>query len=278
MSERPNSPAPAQIVFKDVVKRFGETLIIDHLSLSIPQGQKVALIGPSGSGKSTVLRLIKGLEAYQHGSIEVAGSLVSQKHRSWHWPGRRPATVHRVGMVFQQFNLFPHLTVLENIAEAPQRVLGLSPEQARDRAREYLEKVGLSHKADAWPGKLSGGQQQRVAIARALAMRPQVLLFDEVTSALDPELVAEVLAVIRVIAHEQQTTMLLVTHEMGFARDIADRVLFMESGRIVADGTPQEILINPVNERTRRFLNRVERRDTETLAEWPPAVPRHAAH
>lgn len=276
MSEHSNSPAPAQIVLKDVVKRFGETLIIDHLSLSIQQGQKVALIGPSGSGKSTVLRLIKGLEAYQHGSIEVAGSPVSPKRSGWHWPGRRPATVHRVGMVFQQFNLFPHLTVLENVAEAPQRVLGLSPEQARACAREYLEKVGLSHKADAWPGKLSGGQQQRVAIARALAMRPQVLLFDEVTSALDPELVAEVLAVIRVIAHEQQTTMLLVTHEMGFARDIADRVLFMESGRIVADGTPQEILINPLNERTRRFLNRVERRDTETLAEWPSAAPRRA--
>jgi len=270
MPEQSFHSAPAQIVLRDVVKDFGRNRIIDHLNLSIPQRQKVALIGPSGSGKSTVLRLIKGLESYQHGSIEVAGVSVPEKRRGWHWPGAgKPATVHRVGMVFQQFNLFPHLSVLENITEAPLRVLKVSEEEARARALAYLDMVGLRHKADAWPGKLSGGQQQRVAIARALAMRPQVMLFDEVTSALDPELVAEVLAVIRTIAHEQQTTMLLVTHEMGFARDIADRVLFMEGGRIVADGTPQEILVNPVNERTRRFLNVVERRDTsQPLAEW----------
>jgi polar amino acid transport system ATP-binding protein len=262
MPEVSNDQAPAHIVLKDVVKEFGHTRIIDHLDLSIAQGQKVALIGPSGSGKSTVLRLIKGLESYQSGSIEVAGVAVPEKRSTWHWPGRRrPATVHRVGMVFQQFNLFPHLTVLENITEAPLRVLKLNPIDARERALAYLDKVGLSHKANAYPGKLSGGQQQRVAIARALAMRPQVLLFDEVTSALDPELVSEVLAVIRDIAREQQTTMLLVTHEMNFARDIADRVLFMEGGRIVADGTPEQILVNPDNERTRRFLNVVERRE-----------------
>jgi polar amino acid transport system ATP-binding protein len=254
-------PAAPQIVLKQVVKNFGRTRVIDHLDLSIVQGQKVALIGPSGSGKSTVLRLIKGLESYQQGRIEVAGSPVPPQTSGWRWPGTKKApVVHRVGMVFQQFNLFPHLTVQENITEAPFRVLKLSRDEALERAHEYLRRVGLSHKADAYPSQLSGGQQQRVAIARALAMRPQVMLFDEVTSALDPELVGEVLAVIRTIAHEQQMTMLLVTHEMKFAQDIADRVLFMEAGKIVADGTPREILIDPDNERTRRFLNRVEQR------------------
>jgi polar amino acid transport system ATP-binding protein len=253
--------APAQIALKQVVKSYGATRVIDHLDLSIVQGQKVALIGPSGSGKSTVLRLIKGLESYQHGSIEVDGAAVPGKPPGWRWPGtKRAPVIHRVGMVFQQFNLFPHLTVQENITEAPFRVLKLSREEAQERAHQYLGLVGLSHKADAYPSQLSGGQQQRVAIARALAMRPQVMLFDEVTSALDPELVGEVLAVIRTIAHEQQMTMLLVTHEMKFAQDIADRVLFMEAGRIVADGSPEEILVDPNNERTRRFLNRVEQR------------------
>jgi polar amino acid transport system ATP-binding protein len=257
----PLPDAPPQIILKQVVKNFGSTRVIDHLDLSIPQGQKVALIGPSGSGKSTVLRLIKGLETYQQGSIEVAGAPVPNKQSGWRWPGTNKApVVHRVGMVFQQFNLFPHLTVQENITEAPFRVLKLSREEALARAEEYLKLVGLSHKADAYPGQLSGGQQQRVAIARALAMRPQVMLFDEVTSALDPELVGEVLAVIRSIAHAQQMTMLLVTHEMKFAQDIADRVLFMEGGKIVADGTPERILANPDNERTRRFLNLVEQR------------------
>ncbi|MCH5518863.1 amino acid ABC transporter ATP-binding protein [Pseudomonas syringae] len=251
----------AQIQLKHVVKDFGRNRIIDHLDLSIPQGQKVALIGPSGSGKSTVLRLIKGLENYQQGSIEVAGETVPARASGWRWPGARKAPVeHRVGMVFQQFNLFPHLTVQENVTEAPLRVLTLTREEALERAHQYLGLVGLAHKADAYPSQLSGGQQQRVAIARALAMRPQVMLFDEVTSALDPELVGEVLAVIRSIAHEFQMTMLLVTHEMKFAQDIADRVLFMEGGRIVADGTPSEILLNPQNERTRRFLQRVEQR------------------
>jgi len=253
--------APAQIRLTQVVKHFGATRVIDHLDLSIPQGQKVALIGPSGSGKSTVLRLIKGLESYEQGRIEVDGVAVTAKSSGWRWPGSKKAPVeHRVGMVFQQFNLFPHLTVRENITEAPLQVLKVSREEALDRAHAYLAMVGLSHKADAYPAQLSGGQQQRVAIARALAMRPKVMLFDEVTSALDPELVGEVLEVIRTIAHEQQVTMLLVTHEMKFAQDIADRVLFMEAGRIVADGTPRQILVEPDNERTRRFLNRVEQR------------------
>jgi polar amino acid transport system ATP-binding protein len=253
--------ASPQIVLDGVVKQFGDNRVIDHLNLSIPHGQKVALIGPSGSGKSTVLRLIKGLETYQQGRIEVAGAAVPARSSGWRWPGSKQApVVHRVGMVFQQFNLFPHLTVQENVTEAPFRVLKLSREEALARADEYLGLVGLSHKADAYPSQLSGGQQQRVAIARALAMRPQVMLFDEVTSALDPELVGEVLAVIRAIAHERQMTMLLVTHEMKFAQDIADRVLFMEAGKVVADGTPEQILVNPQNERTRRFLNVVEQR------------------
>lgn len=253
--------ASPQIVLNGVVKQFGANRVIDHLDLSIPQGQKVALIGPSGSGKSTVLRLIKGLEPYQQGRIEVAGAAVPAPARGWRWPGTKKApVVHRVGMVFQQFNLFPHLTVQENVTEAPLRVLKLDRNEALARAHDYLNLVGLGHKADAYPAQLSGGQQQRVAIARALAMRPQVMLFDEVTSALDPELVGEVLAVIRAIAHEQQMTMLLVTHEMKFAQDIADRVLFMEAGKIVADGTPEEILVHPENERTRRFLNVVEQR------------------
>ncbi|WP_263262198.1 amino acid ABC transporter ATP-binding protein [Pseudomonas sp. RIT-PI-S] len=251
-------PSTPHIVLKDVVKAFGNTRVLDRLSLSIPLGQKVALIGPSGSGKSTVLRLIKGLERYQAGSIEVAGEPVPARRGGWRWPGSpRPAFVHRVGMVFQQFNLFPHLTVLENITEAPLRVLRLTAEEARARALSYLDQVGLVGKANAYPGQLSGGQQQRVAIARALAMHPQVLLFDEVTSALDPELVGEVLAVIRAIADEQRTTMLLVTHEMTFARDVADRVLFMEGGKIIADGTPEQILVAPTNTRTQRFLRAV---------------------
>lgn len=259
--ERLPQMATAQIQLRQVVKDFGATRVIDHLDLSIPQGQKVALIGPSGSGKSTVLRLIKGLETYQHGSIEVAGATVPARKGGWRWPGSNtPPVVHRVGMVFQQFNLFPHLTVRENITEAPLQVLKISREEAQDRAAHYLGLVGLGHKADVYPSQLSGGQQQRVAIARVLAMRPQVMLFDEVTSALDPELVGEVLAVIRTIAHEEQMTMLLVTHEMKFAQDIADRVLFMEGGKIVADGSPEDILVNPDNERTRRFLNRVEQR------------------
>ncbi|KAA8715925.1 amino acid ABC transporter ATP-binding protein [Pseudomonas cannabina] len=259
-----NAALPAtevQIQLRQVVKDFGRNRVIDHLDLSIPQGQKVALIGPSGSGKSTVLRLIKGLESYQQGRIEVAGEAVPAQASRWRWPGSRKAPViHRVGMVFQQFNLFPHLTVQENITEAPLRVLRLARDEALERAHQYLRLVGLAHKADAYPSQLSGGQQQRVAIARALAMRPQIMLFDEVTSALDPELVGEVLAVIRSIAHEFQMTMLLVTHEMKFAQDIADRVLFVEGGRIVADGSASEILLNPENERTRRFLQLVEQR------------------
>lgn len=249
------SPQPVQITLSQVVKNYGDTRVLDHLDLSIPAGQKVALIGPSGSGKSTILRLIKGLETFSSGQINIAGQAVNARGSAGSLFRRRPATTHVVGMVFQHFNLFPHLTVEQNITEAPLRVLKVSVEEARARAHHYLQLVGLSHKANVWPATLSGGQQQRVAIARALAMRPKVMLFDEVTSALDPELVSEVLGVIRHIAHEQQMTMLLVTHEMNFARDVADRVIFMEQGKIVDDGVPQDILVTPRHARTRQFLN-----------------------
>lgn len=235
-------------------KYYGDHHVLKGIDLSVEEGQVVAIIGRSGSGKSTLLRTLNGLESINDGVIEVDGEYLDAARADLR------TLRQKVGMVFQQFNLFPHLTVQENVTEAPLRVLRLTREEALARAHQYLGLVGLAHKADAYPSQLSGGQQQRVAIARALAMRPQVMLFDEVTSALDPELVGEVLAVIRSIAHEFQMTMLLVTHEMKFAQDIADRVLFMEGGRIVADGTPSEILLNPQDERTRRFLQLVEQR------------------
>ncbi|AHF79195.1 Amino acid ABC transporter ATP-binding protein (plasmid) [Sodalis praecaptivus] len=242
------------ISFAQVVKDYAETRVLDHLNLAIPAGQKVALIGPSGSGKSTILRLIKGLEAVSSGTVMIEGETVAADRGRRRWFSRRPVR-HQVGMVFQHFNLFPHLTVEQNIMEAPRQVLRLSVDEARARAHDYLQIVGLAHKAQAWPATLSGGQQQRVAIARALAMQPRIMLFDEVTSALDPELVGEVLNVIRNIAHERNMTLCLVTHEMSFARDVADRVLFMEKGKIVDDGSPDTVLISPRHPRTRQFLN-----------------------
>ncbi|XBS71704.1 amino acid ABC transporter ATP-binding protein [Acerihabitans sp. KWT182] len=242
------------ISLRQVVKDYGDVRVLDHLNLAIPEGEKVALIGPSGSGKSTVLRLIKGLESASNGTVAIDGERVGAGRRAHRWFSRKPVP-HQVGMVFQHFNLFPHLTVEQNIMEAPLRVLKLDLAEARRRAHYYLQMVGLAHKAPAWPATLSGGQQQRVAIARALAMRPRIMLFDEVTSALDPEAVGEVLKVIRDMAQGHKMTMLLVTHEMSFARDVADRVLFMEKGKIIDDGTPQQVLVNPLNPRTRQFLN-----------------------
>ena len=248
-----HSPETPLITLNNVVKYYGETQVLDNLSLTIPAGQKVALIGPSGSGKSTILRLIKGLETPTEGSVLVNGHPVGRNNR-FRWFSSQPVR-HEVGMVFQHFNLFPHLSVLQNVIEAPISVLRLSREEAIARGHHYLNLVGLGHKAQAWPATLSGGQQQRVAIARALAMHPRIMLFDEVTSALDPELVGEVLHVIRDIAHSQNMTMLLVTHEMSFARDVADRVLFMEKGKVADDGTPEQVLVNPTHARTRQFLN-----------------------
>ncbi|HEX7390852.1 MAG TPA: ectoine/hydroxyectoine ABC transporter ATP-binding protein EhuA, partial [Acidiphilium sp.] len=228
-----------------------------NFDFHVTRGEKVTLIGPSGSGKSTVLRILMTLEPFQEGSVEIDGI-------SYHEEGgkgrlraseRHLRTIRaRVGMVFQSFNLFPHMTVLRNLTEAPVAVLGLSKKEAVERAIGLLEMVGMAEKRDSYPGQLSGGQQQRVAIARALAMRPSVLLFDEPTSALDPQLVGEVQSVIRSLAREHDLTMLLVTHEMRFAREISDRVCFFDKGRVVEQGEPSEIFEAPRQERTREFL------------------------
>jgi polar amino acid transport system ATP-binding protein len=231
---------------------------LDDFNLEVTPGEKLAIIGPSGSGKSTILRLLMGLEPYQSGRILISGRLLpsEQESRSLRRQ-RQPAQGHDVGMVFQHFNLFPHMTAIENVMEAPVRVLKLSSADARRRALDLFEKVGLSGRDDAYPAQLSGGEQQRVAIARALAMQPKILLFDEVTSALDPELVGGVLAVLRKLAAESGVTMLVVTHEMAFARDVSDRVLFMDKGKIVEQGPPSVMFSSPRQERTKTFLSEI---------------------
>jgi polar amino acid transport system ATP-binding protein len=248
------------IRFKNVTKRFGALTVLDNFNFEVGHGEKVTLIGPSGSGKSTVLRILMTLEPYQEGDLELAGIGYHEKH------GRGPFKasekhLHKircnVGMVFQSFNLFPHMTVLRNIVEAPVAVLKMKRDEAEARAIELLGMVGLLDKKDQFPSQLSGGQQQRVAIARALAMRPRVLLFDEPTSALDPQLVGEVLGVIRGLAHEHDLTMLLVTHEMRFAREVSDRVCFFDKGRIVEQGDPERFFSSPEQPRTREFLSSV---------------------
>jgi polar amino acid transport system ATP-binding protein len=246
--ERPDFPI---IQCLGVSKSYGDTRIIEDFNLEVTAGEKVAIVGPSGSGKSTILRLLMGLEPYQSGRILISGNLLPSERQ------RRASQLQDIGLVFQHFNLFPHMTAIENVVEAPIRVLKLSSADARSRARELFEKVGLSGRDDAYPSQLSGGEQQRVAIARALAMQPTVLLFDEVTSALDPELVGGVLNVLRRLAAESGVTMLVVTHEMAFARDVSDRVLFMEKGRIVEQGPPSLIFSAPQNERTRSFLREI---------------------
>jgi polar amino acid transport system ATP-binding protein len=239
-----------------VTKRFGDTTVLDQLDLTVEYGEKVAIIGPSGSGKTTLLRLLMTLERPTSGSLVVDGDRLWSPHGS---PGekRLRRVRSKVGYVFQQFNLFPHMTALRNITEAPRHVLGIPQEEADARAMQLLEMVGLGDKASSYPAQLSGGQQQRVAIARALALGPKVMLFDEVTSALDPELVGEVLRVIRELAQEGNMTMLLVTHEMRFARQIADRVSFIDGGRIVEQGPPDRVLTDPAEPRTRKFLKAV---------------------
>lgn len=260
MLANPNNPI---LRFRGVSKSYGEVQILREIDLDIAAGQRVALIGPSGSGKTTLLRLVMTLERPEAGTIEVDGELLSGRRS-----GGKPiqngekhlrSVRGKVGMVFQHFNLFPHMTAIENIIDAPIHVRGLAKEVARKRANELLSMVGLDHKADSYPRQLSGGQQQRVAIARALAMEPKIMLFDEVTSALDPELVGEVLNIVRTLANSSGMTMLIVTHEMGFARDVADRVIFMERGRIVEDDEPTRLFTNPSNDRTRAFLGAVLR-------------------
>jgi polar amino acid transport system ATP-binding protein len=229
-------------------KRFGSNEVLRGISCSVEKREVVCLIGPSGSGKSTVLRCINGLEKADAGTITVDGTVVGA--------ATLRDTRLKVAMVFQRFNLFPHRTVLENVMEGPVHVQRVAIAEAREHALKLLENVGLREKADSYPSKLSGGQQQRVGIARALAMRPMAILFDEPTSALDPELVGDVLRVMRGLADDGMT-MMVVTHEMGFAREVADRVLFMDGGVIVESGPAREVLTNPQVERTRNFLQRV---------------------
>jgi len=234
----------------DIRKSFGPLEVIKGVSFDVEQGEVVCIIGPSGSGKSTILRCINGLETYNSGTITFDGIKIDPSDKSI-------VNVRtQLSMVFQRFNLFPHRTVLENVIEGPVQVKRENKAEAMERGRELLDKVGLSGKVDAYPGSLSGGQQQRVAIARALAMRPKAILFDEPTSALDPELVGEVLTVMRDLANEGMT-MVVVTHEMGFACEVADRVLFLESGVIMEEGPASELLRNPKHERTKDFLHRV---------------------
>jgi len=255
------SDSSEMIRFDRVVKRFGDHVVLDELSFRVGRGEFVSLIGPSGSGKTTILRLLMTLERVDGGTIHVGGQCLSHRMKDGslvpaderHLRSARK----RIGMVFQHFNLFPNMNVRQNIVEAPLRVLGLSKEEADARAAQLLQLVGLADKMDAHPARLSGGQQQRVAIARALAMRPQVLLLDEVTSALDPELVAEVLAVLKEIAASTDITILCVTHEMEFARHVSDRVLMFDHGRIIEDAPPEELFTAPAQERTRTFLKAV---------------------
>lgn len=234
----------------NITKSFGDHQVLHGISAEIKQGEVVCLIGPSGSGKSTVLRCINGLESYDSGLITIDGVKLDSK------AGNARQICRSVGMVFQRFNLFPHRTVLDNVIEGPVYVKGEPVDKARKRGKELLDRVGLSAKYNAYPPQLSGGQQQRVAIARALAMEPKAILFDEPTSALDPELVGEVLGVMKTLAQEGMT-MVVVTHEMGFARAVSTRTLFLEGGSIVAQGTSAEILSNPTNERMQDFLRRV---------------------
>lgn len=245
---------------KNIRKSFGKTPVLRDISFDVQQGEVLAVIGPSGSGKSTLLRCVTLLEEIDSGSVAYGDLVMAQT------PVKDARAVYsdaatlrqirrRFGLVFQNFNLFPHFSVMRNITEAPVRVAGKSRTEAEQQARALLEKVGLGEKADAYPCELSGGQQQRVAIARALAMQPDILFFDEPTSALDPELTGEILKVIRNLA-EEKMTMVIVTHEMAFARDVSDRVIFMDGGVIVEQGKPRQVLENPQSERTKAFLSR----------------------
>ncbi|MHA6617137.1 ectoine/hydroxyectoine ABC transporter ATP-binding protein EhuA [Pseudonocardia sp. DLS-67] len=249
------------IVFDEVEKRFGDNVVLSDLSFTVAPGEHVTLIGPSGSGKTTILRLLMCLESVSAGTIQVAGKGLSHMEKGGKLvpaDEKHSREVRkRIGMVFQQFNLFPNMTVRGNLVEAPTRVLGLSKDEANARAQELLDLVGLGEKIDEHPSRLSGGQQQRVAIARALAMQPDVLLLDEVTSALDPELVAGVLALLRDIGESTDITILCVTHEMGFARDFSHRVMMFDSGKVIEDAAPQKLFSEPDHPRTQEFLKAV---------------------
>ena len=249
------------IRFENVVKRFGDNTVLNDLNFQIAKGERVTLIGPSGSGKTTILRLVMTLEELTDGYIYIDGQPFVYEERGGKRVRQKQKDINKVstkiGMVFQQFNLFPNMTVLENIIEAPIHVLGRSKQEATERAHQLLDLVGLSDKAGAHPTRLSGGQQQRVAIARALAMDPEILLLDEVTSALDPELVGEVLTVLRDIAENTDITMLIVTHEMQFAQEVSHRVMMFDHGHIIEDAHPKDMFSNPREQRTKDFLQAV---------------------
>lgn len=236
---------------KNVTKRFGDLTVFENLSVNVSKGEVLVIIGPSGSGKSTFLRCLNHLETINEGKVIIEDEELKEDDKALI---RRITT--KMGMVFQNFNLFPHMTALQNVMEAPITVKKEDKKIVEERAKKLLVKVGLGDKMDYYPSKLSGGQKQRVAIARALAMQPDIMLFDEPTSALDPELVGEVLNVMKELASEGMT-MVVVTHEMGFAKDVADRVIFMDGGKIVEQGPPEEIFINPKEDRTREFLKKV---------------------
>ncbi|SMF17663.1 ectoine ABC transporter ATP-binding protein /hydroxyectoine ABC transporter ATP-binding protein [Azospirillum oryzae] len=244
-----------------VTKRYGSHTVLKDLCFSVRPGEKLALIGPSGSGKTTILRTLMTLETIEGGTIRIDGENLFQMERNGRLVPADEAHLHRmrtkIGMVFQLFNLFPHKCVLDNITLAPMLTKGVKKADAERRAMELLDLVGLADKARAMPAQLSGGQKQRVAIARALALQPRIMLFDEVTSALDPELVEEVLSVMRMLGSTTDMTMLLVTHEMSFAHDFADRVLFFDRGRIVEEGPPDVLFTNPSHERTQTFLKKI---------------------
>jgi polar amino acid transport system ATP-binding protein len=244
----------------DLHKSFGPLEVLQGVSIDVARGEKLSIIGPSGSGKTTLLRCVNYLEKPTSGHVYVDGTLIGEKQagdKFVHLSDRELARERaEIGFVFQRFNLFPHLSALDNVTVAPRRVLGMTRAEAEERAMAMLEKVGLAHKAKEYPERLSGGQQQRVAIARVLAMQPKLMLFDEATSALDPELIGEVLKVMRELAAEGRT-MLIVTHEIQFAAEVSDRVIFMDGGRIVEEGPPAEIFKNPAHERTRAFLRQI---------------------
>lgn len=250
----------AFIEMKDIVKTYGSSVVLHGVSLSMEKGQVVSIIGPSGAGKSTFLRCLNHLEIIQKGSICINGQYLARmdaEGNSVYAPEKEMRKIClNMGMVFQSFNLFPHMTVLENIMAAPVYVKGMTREEILQVAQRLLEKVGLWNKRDFYPGNLSGGQKQRVAIARALAMNPEIMLFDEPTSALDPELTGEVLKTIKQLADEDMT-MIIVTHEMAFARSVSDKVLFMVDGRIEEEGTSEQIFDHPKNERTKNFLQHI---------------------
>ena len=247
--------------FLKVTKRYGDLTVLDSLDLDVAPNEMISIIGPSGSGKTTVLRMLMTLELIDEGVIYVDGQPLTHMQKDGKLVRASKSHIRKMrtqlGMVFQQFNLFPHMTAIQNCMEAPVQVLGLSKDNARQRALDLLQMVGLEDKADQYPARLSGGQQQRVAIARALCMRPNIMLFDEVTSALDPEVIGEVTNVIKMLNDKHDLTMLMVTHQMGFAREISDRVCFFYAGKIAEQAPPDQFFDNPQNERTQEFLSAV---------------------